>query len=217
LYGLGQALHSAEQVGAVNAIKILEQIHAQPSSVPAVWHPLGFIDLEVSRASTRFTRIHIWSDLAGEYMRASVRIHKHDWRMRSFVICGSLRNRIYSLTSNDTPTHHVYAIDYNNDVNFLRRTDRVVSARVNRSEFLRRDVWYGLDEGVFHDIEVDRDGTTATLVQGVRQPLFENEVLGELDGPEVYVTARIACDAASVRAAVSLVLDAVADKRAVSL
>jgi hypothetical protein len=184
-------------------------VRRQPAAWKAVWHPLGFMDIELFSTPTDFLRLHIWSELAGSYRSSGFSIHKHDWSMSSHVICGVVQNRVYEVLAGEMPTHRVYGIEYSGEVNQLRATEREVSCQLRRTDSVSAGATYTLQSDTFHDIAPPpAHATTATLVRGIRHPDVRNEVLAPLDSREVYETERVGCLPDEVRNAVDLVLAA---------
>lgn len=186
----------------------LRAVRRRPDAWTAVWHPLGFMDIELYATPTDFLRLHIWSELAGAYRSSGLSIHKHDWSMASHVICGVVENRIYDVHAGDAPTHRVYRIRYSpGEVNELCATDREVRCEVRDAQQIHAGATYTLAPDVFHDIvPPTAHATTATLVRGIRHPGLRNEVLGPLDSGDLYETKRVPCEPKDVRRAVDLVL-----------
>ena len=184
-------------------------VRRQPAAWKAVWHPLGFMDIELFANQAEFLRLHIWSEVAGSYRSSGLSIHKHDWSMSSQVLCGVVENRIYDVLTDRPPTHRIYRIEYSGEVNQLQATDRVVRCELRESEKVQAGATYTLAPDTFHDIAPPLiHSTTATLVKGIRHPSVRNEVLGPLDAHELYETERVLCDPASVREAIDLVIAA---------
>ncbi|MCI0540871.1 MAG: nucleoside 2-deoxyribosyltransferase [Verrucomicrobiales bacterium] len=193
--------------GLVSEIQeYLEDMRNCPGHWRAVWHPLGFIDIELFADLFDSLRVHIWSKLHGAYRSSGLTIHKHDWSMWSHVICGQVENRTFEVLSDGLPTHRVYRIEYNGTANRLQATGEKVRCAVRDSALFKKGTTYTLAPGVFHEVATSADETTATLVRGIRHTGFHNEILGNLGAADSYETERVPCDESSLRKAVELVL-----------
>ena len=186
---------------------ILNSILVVPGSVSAVWHPLGFMYLQLRHETNRTLRIHIWSPLPGEYTGLGWLIHKHNWSLSSYIICGQLENNIYNVSHNsDSPTHKIYAIEYLGLINRLRATDRFVLCKGEASQLQTEGSCYKITPGVFHATVVKSE-VVATMVLATDAPDTTNEVLGDISGAASYLTERRPCCQKAVRRAIHLVLE----------
>jgi hypothetical protein len=197
----GSRFHAIPDAGAC-----LLAIRQDAAAWKAVWHPLGFMDIELFSDSSDILRLHIWSHIPGSYCSSGLSIHKHDWSMSSRVLCGSIENRIYELSEQEPPTHRVYEIEYRGTGNRLRATRHTVHCRLKESRTFHAGNAYTLPPGLFHEIVLPDGSITATLVRGIRHPGVRNEVLGSLDAGERYETERVPCEPGAVREAIDLVL-----------
>ncbi len=191
---------------APHAQECLHAVRREPAGWKAVWHPLGFMDIELFDDGADCLRLHVWSEVAGPYRSSGLAIHKHDWSMSSHVICGSIENRIYQIVIGEAATHRVYSIEYHGNANRLRATDQVVHCRLREASRIHSGETYTIAPDVFHDLALPGQGTVATLVRGIRHASFDNEVLGPMDGRAVYETERVRCEPHAVREAIDLVL-----------
>jgi hypothetical protein len=188
------------------ALRALERVRAQPGSVKAIWHPLGFMDLELSSDGRTTTRIHIWAGFPPASDVAALTVHRHDWHLESLVLCGAVRNTVFDVADDETGGDRVYTIEYDGDVNRLIASGRVVRTCVAGVDEIQAGQSYALEAGLFHELTLPGSGVTATVVQAVCDPSLRNELLGPVGGRDVYVTRRSSCDPESVRLAVEAVL-----------
>jgi hypothetical protein len=191
-------------------VETLLTIHRRPEDVAAVWHPLGFMDLELHRSGRRTLRVHVWSPVRGDYRGVGWTIHAHDWLLKSHVLAGALDNEVFVVAPSAAPTHQVYAIEYRGRANVLRPTGRMVACRLERRQRVTQGECYGLAAGVFHRTVVSPGTVAATFVEAIRQPGVATEVLGDVTGAAARVTERPPCDPTAVRQAADLVLAALA-------
>ena len=189
------------------AVDILENIILEPDLVDAVWHPLGFMYIELLHNNGISLRIHVWSLMQREYASLGWLIHKHNWSLSSYVICGSLKNYIYELVSNrEVPTHRIYTVEYQGLTNHLLATEELVSYKILNNELISKGGVYRVEPGIFHRTETKKDTFVATMIMAVDTPGERNEVLGIIDGSKCYTMTRPRCHKEAVRDAVCAVL-----------
>lgn len=192
--------------GNLEVAEMLAAIYRQATLYPAVWHPLGFLDIEVEVGSVATKRLHVWSTHAGDYRSSGWDIHLHDWDLRSHVLCGTLEHQKVKVRRSTVPSHSVYVVEYDGPSNYLRRTPEQVFASVIHTEFIAAGSTYSLPAGVYHRVVADRRGPTATLVESVRVPGVSTRVLGDVHGEDTIRTERPSCSLTSVRRIVYLVM-----------
>ena len=183
-------------------------IEQDPEDFYAIWHPLGFASFWLWEKGQESVRLNLWSDLPGEYTGLGWHIHKHNWDLASYVLCGYLESRTYRILQNTSnhPTHRVYNIQHDGDMNYLRASPRVVSCELDRVEIVQPGNRYRLAQGVFHSAHAAEGCVTATLVLASEVQGTDAAVLGPLQGVAEYQTERRRCPHWFVREAVALVV-----------
>lgn len=137
-----------------------------PESIEAIWHPVGFAYFKLGQEEDMTLRLHAWTPLRGKYDRPIWPIiHSHDWVLTSCVLCGEIENSIYLVEPDaQSPTHRIYDIEHQANLDHLRATDLLVSCRRDSFEVLRRGRKYELDPGTFHSTETIGWEVASTLV-----------------------------------------------------
>jgi hypothetical protein len=184
-----------------------------PESIEAIWHPVGFAYFKLGQEKDVTLRLHAWMPLRGKYDRPIWPIvHSHDWMLTSCVLCGGIANSIYLVEPNvQSPTHRIYDIEHQEDLDHLRATDLLVSCRRDSFEVLRRGRKYELDPGTFHSTETTGHEVVSTLVLARQVPDSPAKVLGEISGASVYTMTRHRCSPAEVRQIVSLMIEVLSE------
>jgi hypothetical protein len=188
------------------ALRTLEQMREAPINLKAVWHPLGFIDIDLFSDGTTSLRIHIWPGLPRGRDVAPLTVHRHDWHLDSVVLCGCVRNTVFDVADDARGTHRVFGIEYDGDVNRLVASNRLVRTRLASVDEVHSGQSYSLEAGRFHELTLPDAGVTASIVRAVRAADVRNELLGPITGQNVYITRRLPCDPESLRRAIDAVL-----------
>jgi hypothetical protein len=150
------------------------------SELRAVRHPLGFLCLPLERAGERGVCVHVWSDRFASARAITSTTHAHSWDLVSYVLYGTLRNRLVSVTDEPAaPTHRVCEIVSGGDADEIRHTPRLVRSGEGVSEVHRQGDVYRLPAGLFH--ETLPEGEVATVALGNGRPGAVDLALGDLN------------------------------------
>ncbi|WP_243725960.1 hypothetical protein [Actinomadura rubrisoli] len=162
--------------------RVVEDIAAGRSPVPAVRHPLGFLCLPVERSGDLGVCLHIWTPEVTPAPSTTSPVHCHSWELLSFVLYGTVRN--VRMDVDETPgkaTQQVFEVVSRGDVDELRATGRAVRYAPGRSTTHRTDESYSLPAGVFHSTLIEDGQDAATVALGRQTPVSGDLSLGPLD------------------------------------
>ena len=186
---------------------ILNAVMDNPASVEAVWHPLGFMYIELLQKYGTSVRFHIWSAKFPQRTSLGWLIHKHSWGLSSYLMLGSLKNHVYEIASSaDPPSSRIYRVGYQGLTNHLVATGNLVSHNLAVTQKVSKGSIYRLAPGIFHRTEVARNSDVATFVLAEDAAGQRNEVLGETDGARLYTMTRPRCSHEEIRQAAGIIL-----------
>src|SRR5437868_1942737 len=107
--------------------RVVEEVAAGRSPVPAVRHPLGFLCLPVERTGDYGVCLHIWTPEVEPAPSTTSSVHCHSWDLISFVLYGTVRNiRMEVHDGPDGTTRQVFEVLSRGEVDELRATGRAV-------------------------------------------------------------------------------------------
>jgi hypothetical protein len=186
----------------------LKEIVLNPSAFTAVWHPVGFIHVNLAESERANLRLHLWVPIPEEFRGLGWQIHDHTWSLTSYVICGSITNSIYSVhTASKMPTHRIYEVKYDGRINYLESTDVLITYKTEEEEVLTRGDIYTIQPRVFHSSDSDLAIVGATLVLSEKTGEKNPRVIGILEGNKTYTMERYLCNENVLRAQVNKVLE----------
>ena len=175
-------------------VAILEEMATRPSSFEAVWHPVGFIHVNLGESNGAGLRLHLWTSIPEEHTGLGWPIHDHIWSLTSYVICGTIKNYLYDVQPNPSvPSHRIYAVKYDGRINYLEATEELISYAVATEETVPQGRIYRVEPGQFHSSEAVKNQLVATLVLAEKTETKSPRVVGALDGERVYVMERHRC------------------------
>lgn len=132
--------------------------------IPLLRHPLGFLHTVIERDMDYAMRLHIWTESKRPYQYPFWPIHSHRFNLVSSILCGSLKNRLYSvLPSEANPTHRLYRVQYIEGTSNLHPTERLVNLTESGSHTVRARESYVISAGQYHQSDVAPDCFAATL------------------------------------------------------
>ena len=147
------------------AVRVLDDVAAGRSRVPAVRHPLGFVCLPVERTGDFGVCLHIWTPEVRPAPSTTSPVHCHSWDLVSFVLYGTVRNVRMDIdtdadvggASEGTPggrsaaqARQIFEVVSEDGVDELRATGRTVRYSPGHSSTHRTGEAYTLPAGVFH-------------------------------------------------------------------
>ncbi|MFI0481640.1 hypothetical protein [Actinomadura sp. 9N215] len=192
--------------------RVLDDVAAGRSAVPALRHPLGFVCLPVERTGDFGVCLHIWTPEVRAAPSTTSLVHCHSWDLLSFVLYGTVRNvRMDIRTGADAEsaeataesaeaTQQVFEVVSQGDVDELRATGRAVRYSPGRSSAHRTGESYTLPAGVFHTTLIEDGEEAATVALGRQTPGGGDLSLGPLDTPSHRVHRSRSDHADTVRA-----------------
>ncbi|MDL4820594.1 hypothetical protein [Actinomadura opuntiae] len=195
--------------------RVLEDVVAGRSPVPAVRHPLGFLCLPVERGGDFGVCLHIWTPEVRPVPSTTSPVHCHSWDLLSFVLYGTVRNVRMDVRegpgqageglgeAGEGPgeagaavpgsTGQVFEVVSRGDVDELRATGRAVRYRSGPSAAHRTGESYTLPAGVFHSTLIEDGLDAATVALGRQTPGGGDLSLGPMDVP-THQVRRARCD-----------------------
>src|SRR5919106_6168094 len=139
MHNLEQIMHNIEYGNDLEGIKlklteIFHSIAYRSCDFEAVWHPLGQMYIKLGKFDKKTLRLHIWLRKKPKIDLLTSPIHNHTWFLTSYILCGSIINRdIECIYQPSIPTHRMYEIIYEGQLNILYPTDLLVSYKVKSS------------------------------------------------------------------------------------
>jgi hypothetical protein len=185
-----EKLHQATRNGTARraipqwATGVLGDIAQNAINVAGVRHPLGFLCLPVERTGEEGVCVHVWSDSLARMHPTTSEIHAHSWDLISYVLYGSVRNKVFDIT--DAPDNAPYRVfevrsggDSGADIDEMRATPRLVRCKLRSAELSHSGDTYSLAAGTFHATAVQ--GEAATVALGSSRPATMDLSLGGID------------------------------------
>jgi hypothetical protein len=176
--------------------------------VHAVRHPLGFVCLPLWRLTGLGLCIHVWTRKVEPAGLTTSTVHCHSWDLASLVLYGAVCNEEIHVFDAAEPTHRVFDIEQDGDVDEIRATARKVRYRVRASSLSTPGQVYRLSAGVFHNTVVPTR-EAATLVVAWNRSGGADRSVGPLD-VGTHRLQRRRCDAEEGAQAVRAVAERLA-------
>lgn len=164
--------------------------------IPKIWHPLGFLMINLGYISDQESiRLHIWSDNIRSTQDPPWMIHNHNWTFKSYILCGKITNQVYRISNyQNAPTNKIYQVIYNDNMSNLIATEKLVySSLIAETEFTQGEI-YSMDSREFHSTIVENNTFAATIVLSRKMDTIPPEVIGDLQGRDIYSYKRIGCN-----------------------
>ncbi|WP_152991400.1 hypothetical protein [Frankia sp. R43] len=171
-------------------------------------HPLGFVCISLLRDNHSGLCLHLWPE-APDGKKVST-VHSHSWDLRSFVLTGSLVNRVHRIDRIDRGAEalqRVFEVASDGLSDVVTQTVDFVTECVVEERRVDGGTFYLLPAGVFHTSEPCGPSVAATVVSGHRRGDFKDCFLGPADmAPGIL--RRSPCDATEVMRVVHASLSA---------
>jgi hypothetical protein len=155
-----QDVHDA----ARDAINLLAR---DTSPYTPTWHALGFVHCKLLQTDQGTLRIHIWPKKLRNDAEQKYKIHDHIFSLKSFVICGQVKNKTYELKEPekiDKDNYSLYYVDYLESGSRLYTTgERLQPHLISETTVQQREI-YNVERGIFHESLVSENELVATLV-----------------------------------------------------
>jgi hypothetical protein len=158
-------------------------------------HPLGFLVIRLQPTlDANLIRIHIWPEGERTSRQPCWMVHDHAWDFKSHILCGSVSNDSYSVTTDaESPSGRLYGVRYDADSSTLHRTERQVSYQLDRTDLYQRGEYYEVRMGQYHSTRVPEGTLACTVVLTTNPSQATAKVVGSLDGETLYGCARNRC------------------------
>ncbi|MGF6952443.1 hypothetical protein QF028_004948 [Neobacillus sp. B4I6] len=158
------------------------------------YHPLGFIHIPLGKVNKQSIRLHIWSHQERRKQQPFYPIHTHIFELKSHLLYGSLKNRIYEISTENFPLENViYSVDYNSQVSILKRTEKKINYKQITEGIFQKGDYYSVKKGNFHSSEVNEGQFTATIVLTSDIENSTPLVIGDAIGNAEYWYSRDMC------------------------
>jgi hypothetical protein len=169
----------------------------------AVRHPLGFLCLPIERRDDGSGAcVHVWDPRLARERSTTSETHAHSWELLSVVILGELRNDLVAI-ADELPTHRLFEVRSEGDVDEMRATSRLVSRRTVSTQVVRAGETYTVAPGLFH-ATVASHATTIAFSRPAPGTLDQS--LGAIDAG-THQVRRTRCDLADTALAARMVAD----------
>ncbi|MEU8633235.1 hypothetical protein AB0C38_13765 [Amycolatopsis sp. NPDC048633] len=156
-----------------------------------VKHALGFVQIRLGNINGKAIRLHLWSrESVLTSVSAGSEIHSHPWPLRSFVLCGSINNRIYEVVESDSGTDELYKVERHGKRVHHTRLHVRVSWKIVSTRLIHAGSSYAIDVSTFHSTDFAESGSLTLIVVGQRKGL-PARVVKPLDGPTTIIKAPV--------------------------
>ncbi len=151
----------ARAISALNRIQ--EDFASISAGVEPLWHPLGFVSCIVFDDDGVVTRLHYWPSTERRPKAPNWPIHTHLFKLSSLVVSGSLRDKQYHCFPGSDYTG--LRVVYSDEDSVLIETGSTYRIQNVRETIIHKYGFYSIEEGLFHQSEVDIGRETLTLAQ----------------------------------------------------
>lgn len=183
--------------GAID--EILLRVSDNPKMVEATWHPLGFVRLKLTSSVQGSLRIHVWPETERRSQVPVWNIHDHLFDLRSFVLCGVVRNHRFEVRPDKTSaTHRLYQVSYCKRQSRLHATTAEVSCHHISADVYSALESYSVYGEEFHASVVEKNILTATIVITSNHSRRAPNVLGDLSAGKLYAYDRRPCSPSDI-------------------
>lgn len=185
-------LHSAVWALDITATIALttELLASRKADRSGVWHPTGFVVVQLWTEGGRCLRLHVWPATSRRLSEPCWPIHDHVWSLRSVILVGSLHTDVYQVLPGRD--HPLFEVQYADGVKSkLVRQPRGVTLGSNGGQTCTSKCGYALPSRVFHSSAAERESLTATIVATWRDEHGWPYVVGSGDAVTVEVERRI--------------------------
>src|ERR1700694_1120508 len=99
--------------------QLLDDLACSARLLDALWHPLGFVNLDLGASNQDIYRVHIWPQHERHAKTLDWRIHTHVYGLESFVVLGAITDRRYSVQIAGNTGKRLFGVRYNKDGSVL--------------------------------------------------------------------------------------------------
>ncbi|WP_227876019.1 hypothetical protein [Kushneria konosiri] len=175
-------VNSREVSGYIN--NVLENIQNEAENFSPTWHALGFVHCKLYENESGTLRIHIWPEWERDKSEQVHKIHDHIFSISSYVVCGSVTNKNYSLFESDAScesSFQLYRVKYESNGSSLAPCEEFFQPVVDQEKLVQKGNIYCIDRGVFHELSVNEFELTATFVATHNHDVKDPKMLGNRD------------------------------------
>lgn len=171
---------------------LLSDLIAQPAGLAATWHPLGCLYVDLARTEQCSIRLHVWGADPAHFCTGALALHAHDFDLHSVLLSGAIEHQVVHIGPG-APTHQLYEIDYDGDLNHLRPTGRLLRVTPAAVQRILHGQAYALPAGHFHHVRPVAGELTATFVVADMRRGMRGALLGPIAGRDTLRTERRRC------------------------
>lgn len=194
----GQLLNAVRSESATHVVaagrSLIALLSDNPKLVAVTEHPVGFAHAKILEEPDLTIRLHIWPIPAIAPQDPPWLVHRHMWPLTSYVIYGSVVNKLYAVHPHEEGSHRLYSVTYKGGKSIMTATtDRVTCDLESQHEFSVDDR-YEVDPAAFHSTCAASGRPTATIAVTGPPTGEPPRVVGALNGRASYRFSRKVID-----------------------
>lgn len=168
---------------AIDSRPLLQTVAGMVPDLVVTRHPLGFIHVDLTPfaqlGSDEQLRLHIWTEESARHTDELGLIHDHVWEGKSFMLAGSLTNRLLRATRSPSGRSMLSEVAHMDGEQFVEVIDKDLALKLIDLKRCDEGNWYFLPRRVIHETRINRY-PTATLVLAVKFAAGRPRVLTEV-------------------------------------
>jgi hypothetical protein len=181
------------------------------------WHPLGFIDIPVSRNTTDRTTIHVWHPRFRRRQEPPELCHSHGWTLWSTVLAGTVENHTFEVTESAVPTGAVlYVVDYVGPTSVALRTSHYVIPELVNTESVLWGRQYSIAADTYHSTSNPPHITITVMHSDLRNAASSRVIWPPATKEPEFRYERQACSPETTKQVIADVLTALGQRRRVA-
>jgi hypothetical protein len=172
-----------------DAIEFLKYVVRNIDNFKYTWHPVGFIVIRLGIENNFNYRLHIWPIGRRIPKHPDWPIHNHIFDLDSYVICGELLNRNYSLKLEATKTsqYDLYEVEYYDGGSTISKNSTYISSITYQETLIKSNNSYHIPQREFHETIVESMQLTSTMVRTtIPNGSDKALILGRVDSNRLY-------------------------------
>ena len=189
---LAQSVREAAPIEEIR--DLVREYLNQHEYAPAVWHPLGFIDIPIERNAAGKLVIHVWHPRFSRAQEPRQICHSHGWILHSAVLAGELENHTFDIAGNLAGEQRLYQVRYAGTSSVSEALDARVTCTRAGEERLSAGRQYVLPSDTFHWSQ-ELGVLAVTVMYANFADATPAYVVRPWTGDHTYTYARQACDA----------------------
>jgi hypothetical protein len=172
-------------------------IRSCKASLTPVWHPLGFIHVELAQSEIKDCfRMHVWSSDHRDAREQGDKIHDHLFHVKSRVVFGSIKNIRYQFIPNAQGNHREVRVNYAPHGSSLLDSNLYGDLEEIGCDVLRAPTEYIVAKFELHETLLDTSDLALTIVHTTESEDYQPRAIFRRDAPLPPVRAPIPCDKA---------------------